>query len=210
MGFGCNHHFATCLSHGWLRIYTNCIMPKFTHRLYISIALPRILYAIDVWCTPIHGAQAGPKRKGSVSVIKKLITAQRAGTIAIMGALRTSPTETLDACAFTIPADLLVEKWCHKAAICLAMLPPKHPLHKPVKVSARKNTKRHKAPLNNLMQIFELDPKAIEKISVAVHNPLDLGTDKAPLHINIASSKEKSKEEALSAKEMVKVYTDGS
>src|SRR5216684_3087207 len=144
---------------------------KYACKLYISVALPRILYVIDVWCTPIHRGQTGTKRKGSVSAIKKLITAQRAGTIAITGALQTSPTNTLDDCAYTIPAELLVEKQCHKAA-------------------------------------FRLAPKTMEKISVAVRNPLELDTDKTPLCISIANSKEESKEEVRNAKETVKVYTD--
>jgi ribonuclease HI len=146
--------------------------------------------------------------KGSVAAIKRLTTVQRAGTIAITGALRTSPTDTLDAYANIIPAPLLVEKLCHKAAIRLATIPPEHPLYKPVKASANKYIRRHKAPLHNLMQISKIDPNKMEKISVAVRNPLDI--NKIPLRISIASDKEKSKTEAISAPETVKVYADGS
>ena len=184
------------------------ITPKYARRLYISTALPKILYAVDVWCTPLHGTEVGPRTKGSVTAIKRLTTAQRAGTIAITGGLRTSPTDALDACANTIPASLLVEKWCFKAAVRLATLPPEHPLYKPVKASANKYIRRHKAPLHNLMQITKIDPDKMEKISIAVRNPLD--ANKIPLRISIASDKEKSKAESINAPETVKVYTDGS
>ena len=184
------------------------ITPKYARRLYISAALPKILYAVDIWCTPLHDTEAGPRTKGSVTVIKRLTTLQRAGTIAITGGLRTSPTDTLDACANTIPAPQIAEKWCFRAAVRLATLPPEHPLYKPVRASASKQIKRHKAPLHNLMQIFQLIPNKTEKISVAVRNPLD--ANKIPLRISIAKDKEKSKEEDANATETVKVYTDGS
>src|SRR5258708_6205221 len=174
---------------------------KYTCKLYISVALPRILYMIDVWCTPIHRGQTGTKRKGSVSAVKKLITAQRAGTITITGALQTSPTNALDACAYTILAELLVEKQCHKAAVCLATLPPEHPLHKLVKASMNKRSKRYKAPLNDIMQIFHLDPKMMEKISVAVRNPLELDTHKTPLRISIPNPNKKPKPQATTLKQ---------
>ena len=58
------------------------------------------------------------------------------------------------------------------------------------------------------MHLFKLNPKAIEKISVAVRNPMD--TNKGPMRISIASNKEGSKLELINANEKVKVYTDGS
>jgi ribonuclease HI len=184
------------------------ITPKYARRLYISVALPKVLYAIDVWCIPLHGTEAGPKKKGSVNVIKKLTTIQRAGALAITGGLRTSPTDALDACAYTIPVDLIAEKWCHKAAVRLATLPPVHPLFKPIRASANGNIRRHKAPLHSLMQLFEINPKETEKIAVAVCNPMD--TNKIPLRIDIANDKAESKASSQRASEVVKVYTDGS
>jgi hypothetical protein len=184
------------------------VTPQYTWRLYISVALPRVLYAVDIWCTPPHSIEAGPKRKGSLSVIKKLTSTQRAGMTAIMGGLQTSPTDSLDACTYMIPVDHLIDKWCYRAAVRLATLLPKHPLHKLIKASANMNIKRHRVPLNNLMQIFDLDPKAIEKIGTVVCNPLD--ANKIPYHTSIPTSEEESKVEECNAGEVVKVYTDGS
>jgi ribonuclease HI len=184
------------------------ITPKYARRLYISVALPKVLYAVDVWCTPAHGADAGPRLKGSVSAVKQLTTTQRAGAIAITGGLRTSPTDTLDACAFIIPAAQLIEKWCFRAAVRLATLPPEHPLFKVVRASANQKVVRHKSPLHNLMQIFKLDPKSITKVATAVRNPWDAST--TPFQISIAQSKDESVIEAANATEAIKVYSDGS
>jgi ribonuclease HI len=114
----------------------------------------------------------------------------------------------LDACAYTLPAAQLIEKWCHKAAVRLSTLPPEHPLFKLVKASANKRIVRHKSPLHNLMQIFKLDPNPISKISIAVRNPLD--TNSTLFQISIAGSKEDSKTEDSNAREVYKIYSDGS
>jgi hypothetical protein len=72
-------------------------------KLYVSVALPRIFYGLDVWCTPLHRRNARGSRKGSVNTIKKLATVQRAGAIAVTGGLRTTPTDSLDVHAALLP-----------------------------------------------------------------------------------------------------------
>jgi len=67
------------------------ITPKFVKRLYTSVALPRVLYAVDVWCTPTNMDYAGPKTVGSARAIKKITSTQRAGALAITRGLCTSP-----------------------------------------------------------------------------------------------------------------------
>ena len=61
------------------------ITPKHARRLYISVAIPRILYATDVWCAPTD--QDTLKTSGSRKVIRQLTTVQRSGTLAITGGL---------------------------------------------------------------------------------------------------------------------------
>ena len=143
-----------------------------------------------------------------MAVAKQLTTVQRAGTIAITGALRTSPTDMLNTCANTIPAMLLIEKWCYRAAVRYATLPSEHPLYKLVKASTNGKVKCHRAPLHNLMQTFKLAPNSISKIAIAVHNPFD--ASKVPLWTSIADNKDLSKIETINALEAVKVYSDGS
>ena len=184
------------------------ITPKYARKLYISVALPKILYAIDIWCTPPRNTTEGPATKGSAAAIRQITKVQRAGTLAITGGLRTSPTDALDACAYTFPAEKLIEKWCYNAALRLTSLPPEHPLHKPIKASANRNIKKHRAPLHNLMQTYKLSPDTMAKIHTAAQNPLK--TSSPPFRVSIASSKEESKTESENAPEAVKIFTDGS
>jgi hypothetical protein len=58
----------------------------------------------------------------------------------------TSPTDTLDACTYTIPAAQLIQKWCFKAAVRYLTLPSEHSLYKLVRASANRKVKTHKAP----------------------------------------------------------------
>ncbi|KAI0281137.1 hypothetical protein BGY98DRAFT_879951, partial [Russula aff. rugulosa BPL654] len=65
-------------------------------RVYIDVAISRILYGADMWCVSMHIAPEKSKRKGSIHVIRKLIITQSAETLAITGGLRTSPTNALN------------------------------------------------------------------------------------------------------------------
>jgi ribonuclease HI len=183
------------------------ITPKYARRLYIGVALPRILYGADVWCGPPVSEHPGPKDRGSAKVIRQLTSIQRSGAIAITGALRTSPTDTLDACAYLLPAILTVEKWCHRAAVRLATTPPGHPLYKPVNNSKR-YIKRHRTPLHILFKGTGFNTKHVEKIPSKPRNPAQIG--KLPFTVSISTSKEASVLEDRFATEQVKVYSDGS
>src|SRR5712671_6686298 len=106
------------------------ITPKHVRKLYISVAIPRILYAADVWCAPMD--QDTLKTSGSRKVIRQLTTVQRSGTLAITGGLRTSPTDALDASTFLLPVPLTIDKWQHRALVRMAMLQKEHPLYKTI------------------------------------------------------------------------------
>ena len=184
------------------------VTPKYARRLFIGVALPRILYGVDVWCGPPPDQQAEHKNPGTCKVIRQLTTIQRSGTLAITGALRTSPTDALDTCAFLLPLMSAVERWCHRAAIRLASSPPEHPLYKPVKVSKKRNVKRHRSPLHALFGPTNFDPAVTKKIPAKPLNPALIG--KLPFTISIASSKEASKAEDRHAQETIRIYTDRS
>jgi hypothetical protein len=104
------------------------ITPRYARKLYIGVVLPRILYAVDLWGTSTHTKCSECKGKGPVKVTKQITSIQRGGALAITGALHTSPTDTLDACAYLLPTTSIVSKWCLRATVHLAMLPPEHPL----------------------------------------------------------------------------------
>jgi ribonuclease HI len=184
------------------------ITPKYARRLYIGVALPRILYGADVWCGLPAGNHMEPQDTGSAKVIRQITTIQRSGAIAITGALRTSPTDALDVSSFLLPAKLTIEKWCHRAAVRLATLPPEHPLYKPVGSSKSRYIRRHRSPLHTLFKLANFDPKRIEKIPSKPRNPALIG--KLPFKISIPPSKEASIAEDRDARETLRVYSDGS
>ena len=184
------------------------LTPKAAKKLFVSVALPRILYGIDIWCTPLHGSNAKGGKKGSVNFVKKLITVQRAGSLAITGGFRTSPTDSLDAHAALLPMELRVEKACHNAITRIAALPREHPLHALVKRSAKGRVKRHQSPLHKLTSIFGIDPSAVEKIPPVRMHPSRKSSQ--PVFVDIPPNKDASKRADANAVEKIKVYSDGS
>jgi hypothetical protein len=113
------------------------INAKLMRKLYLAVAVPKLTYAVDVWYTPVHHEEGHSKCSGSVGIINQLARVQRLGTLAITGALRSTATDVADLHANVLPIDLLLNKICHRAALRLATLPPCHPLHKPLRTSAK-------------------------------------------------------------------------
>jgi len=164
------------------------ITPKFAKHLYTSIALPRVLYAVDVWCTLTNMDYVGPKTVSSAGAIKKITSTQRASALAITGGLCTSPMDTLNASAFLLPALLMIKKWCIRAFVRMATLPKDHPLFKPVNWKRMRVTKRHCRPLHTLSNLTNTDTRKMEKIPTFGRNPSSLG--ELPFSISIPVNKE--------------------
>ena len=87
---------------------------KYTQQLYLSIAVPRMLYAADIFLTPQQnvGKQAKDNRN-NYAIINKLALIQRKAAIMITGAMKTTATDMIKTMANLIPFHLLVEKHCH-------------------------------------------------------------------------------------------------
>jgi len=184
------------------------LTPKHAKRLFISVALPKILYALDVWCIPSDDPVLGPKANGSSKVTKQISSIQRAGALAILGGLRTSPTDVLDAYAHLLPAPLLIRKACYRAYVHMATLPPQHPLFKPVNWKTTRTTQKHHGPLQNLARLYETEARSFEKILSVYRDPSSTGV--LPFCINTAENKENSAREFENAEEELQVYSDGS
>jgi ribonuclease HI len=174
----------------------------------VSVALPRILYGIDIWHTPIHRKNGRGGSKGSVGFIKKLTTIQQAGALAITGGFRTSPSNSLDAHAALLPIKLRIEKVCHNAITRMAALPREHPLHALVKKSAKRYIKRHHSPLHIITNISGINPSDVEKIPPVHIHPRRRGLQ--DIQIDIPPTKDDLKRVDTSTVEKIKVYTDGS
>ena len=176
--------------------------------MYTGVALPRILYAADVWAPPAYKKKQGEKPTANKRFTSKLASIQRAGTLAIVGGLRTSPTDTLCAHADILPVHLELDKACHRAAVRMATLPHPHPITKLYQKASKQNVKRHKSPIHNLAAAFEVAHKEYETTLVAGRNPATMG--KQPFRTNIPDNKTAAKSKDKSAPEHIKIYTDGS
>jgi len=184
------------------------ITPKYVKCLYTSVALPRVLYMVDVWCTPVNVEFPGPKKIRSAKATKKITSTQRAGALAISGGLQTSPTDALNASTFLLPAQLMIKKWCIRAYVRMATPPTEHPLFKVVNWKRTHMTKRHCGPLNTLANLSSMDTRRIEKIPTVGQNPSSTG--ELPFRIRIPADKEASAWEAKNTTEEIQVYTDSS
>jgi ribonuclease HI len=141
-------------------------------------------------------------------ITRKLISVQRAGTLAVTGGLRTSPTDTLDALANLISFEHIIKNWCYRAALRLATLPDKHPLRKPVKLSYKSTVKKHKSPLHTLLKVLDTDRDKLGTKPVATHNHAQ--PKHIPFTVRVPPDKESSKREARRVSDEIQVFTDGS
>jgi ribonuclease HI len=98
--------------------------------------------------------------------------------------------------------------WCYRAATRLASLPDKHPLKKPVRLSARGVVKRHRSPLHNLLSMIDTNIHNIAAKPIEIHNP---ARPPNPLfRVSIPPDKESSKKEVQENTDTIQVFTDGS
>ena len=184
------------------------LTPKFARHMYTSVALPRILYAADIWAPPSYQRKRESKPVANKRFTARLESIQRAGAIAIVGGLKTSPTDTLCTHADILPAHLELDKVSHKAAARMATLPHTHPITKLYRRASKRRVKRHKSPLHQLLLAHGTTHENYETISVTGRNPARMG--KLPFKTDIPGSKEDSKSRDKQAPEHIKIYTDGS
>jgi len=106
----------------WLEKLSKGISPEYMWCFYIAVAVPKMLYAVDLFLVP-----ESHKGKGTKGFINRLGKIQRQACLHITGTLRSAPTDIIDACADLLPFHLLVEKLIYWAATRLMMLPQAHP-----------------------------------------------------------------------------------
>jgi hypothetical protein len=109
------------------------IHASYIRQLYLSIAVPRMLYAADIFLTPQQNIGKRTKDgRSKQAAVNKLASIQRRAALMITGAMKTTATDVVEVMANLILFNLLVDKYRQRAAIRLATLPPTHPLHKPI------------------------------------------------------------------------------
>ena len=106
---------------------------KLMRQLYISVALPKITYGLDIWYTPPSKKPGQTKNSGSAAALHQLQKTQRIASLAIIGALRTTPNDYADAHVGLLPMEHALRKATYRAIVRILTLPPSHPLHEVVK-----------------------------------------------------------------------------
>ena len=136
-------------------------------QLYTSVAIPKLLYAIDVWFTPLYTTDNNDIRRGSITAAKKLNKVQCIALISMTRALRTTATDILEALTNLLPLDLRIQNLCHQAAIRLTSHPTSHPISPLLHQASKCYVQRHKSSLHHLTCAYLLNPDTIEKIQPA-------------------------------------------
>ena len=152
------------------------LSPSKTHQLYITIAIPAITYASDIWYIPPYKTAHSQKHSGSVKETKELQLIQGTMTRFITGGIRGTAFNILEIHTNIPPIDLLIRKIQAKAALHICALPPNHPLHS---LACRTSTHficSHKSPLHYLFFTTGFKPTPIKTISATRHRPTYLPT----------------------------------
>ena len=185
------------------------IATKYMRQLYIAVALPRMLYAADIFLPPMAAdpTRGGDKRRrGGQATLTKLTSVQRKAAIAISGAMSTTAGDAAEIHAGLLPMRLYVSATQHQAALHMSTLPKAHPMSKAITNARARRTKRHTTRINDLIWTFDLDPGRLEKVEAVRH---DVGW-KTKLERRITDTKEKAIAEEKTDTADIKVYMDGS
>ena len=175
-------------------------------QLYHAIAVPKMLYAASVWIKPLFSGDSNTPLRGSQGVTRKMTQAQRMAALVITGAMKTSPTDSLEIHANLLPMPLLLQHLLHNAALHLASRLQSHPLHALVKRVAKHNVKCHKTALHHLFHSLRINLEKIETISPHPIHP----TSPTPFVTDIANSKEEAIVDFQNCTSRTMIFTDGS
>ena len=204
-------HAAMALAKGmkWVSQFRRLARPskgvsaKFMRQFYTSVAIPRMLYGVDVFMTP-----PSSEARGQTGIIAKLARVQRQAAIHITGAMRTTATDTLNAHADLMPFELLIDKKCHDEATRLATLPREHPLYQLTRTAARPVLRTpDRSPMHRLIHdAFSIQPDEYETIKTIRFDPKWASR----IRTRIAPNKEAAADEDQDNTDSIKVYSDGS
>jgi ribonuclease HI len=185
---------------------TQGIPLKLIKRLYLAACVPKMLYAVDVWGAPLLGKANAERKKKCGGQLGKLERVQRQALI-MLGAMKTTATDILEAHANLLPFHLLVDKARHNALLRMATLPESNPIYQHLARAQKVHVKRHKSPLHKLLAAYpDIKPDKMEKVKTVRRKP----QWKPPFSTHIEGSKEKAKESAGARREDIQIYTDGS
>ena len=144
------------------------VKPRLMRQLYLSVALPKITYGIDIWYTPPTKPAGSTRNTGSAGVLRQLQKSQRLATLAITGTLRTSPNDYVDIHANVYPIELALLKACHSALVRTLTLPNTNPIYQIARRAKRRPPSKFPGPIDILLKLFALRNTIIETIYPAI------------------------------------------
>jgi hypothetical protein len=188
--------------------YAIGLKTQYVRQLYLTVAIPKLTYGLDVWYTPPKKKADTTWRTGSVAALAAMAKIQRKALIAMTGALATAPTDLLELHSDILPIDLLLEQACFRAMMRICTLPKEHPLNPPTRDAyRRKDVKQYPSPMRNLFKLLQIpDPNQVEKMTPPQRNT----SHKPSFTTNIATTAEEAIEDEKEDKSPIKVYVDGS
>ena len=127
---------------------------RLIHQLYQTVVIPHTLYAASIWLCPTYNAKTNTTVHGSKGTTKK---------IAITGAMRSSPSDSLEVHANLLPGPLLVQHILHNSLLHISTLLNHHPLNAIMTHIAKCGpVKRHETALHHLLQNLTVNPLMME------------------------------------------------
>lgn len=198
----------------WLALFKRMANSKkgiaagISRRLYLSMAIPSMLYAGDVYLTPRLLDQQHHVKTGSVRNIQQMSSVHRQAALLITGGMHTTATDTLGIHAGRPPLRLLVEKQCYQAALRICTLPLSHPLAPLARRAKRHHVKRHCTALHEHLHAFNLDPDSLETITPTRFPPLWHPQFRTEIHAD--KEQAKTDDRAWRQRSKYHIYSDGS
>ena len=182
------------------------ISTKLIRQLYRAVAIPKMTCAASVWFQPVFNAGSRTTVRGSKGIANKMTQVQRTAALAITGAMRTAPMDSIEAHANLLPIPMLMQRILLSSTLRMASLPNRHPLHALVCRAAKRNVKRHRTALHRLLHGLAINPDKTETIVPQSVHPTAL----TPFLTQIAASKEDAVAEFTQCQSRTMVFTDGS
>ena len=144
-----------------------------------------MLYAVDMFLTPLSRPASAKQSQGSVGTIAKLSQVQWEALILITGAMCTTATDIMTAHADLLPFPLLIDELCQRATVRTCILPVSHPLAPQVRSVAAHYVKHHCSALHVLLHLYIAlgTLEHMEKIQ-PVHHPPESRLGPTGLHLH--------------------------
>lgn len=196
----------------WVMMYKRLTKPitgmrlRLVHHLWLSVGIPKLTYALDVWYTPPHKQLGKTRNTGSVMATKLMTRVQRTASLAITGAFKSTATDIADAHAGLPPMQVTLKYICHRAMARHCTLPKSHPNHDVINRPIGKSLKSSDPPLTRLAHLFQLKPNTVEKIFPVFEQADTLSA----FSTSIPATREESIHTEQQDPAEITIYTDGS